>query len=176
MKTERLIIDENAEDDYAQLLEIYNVADNMKFILTGKSNWTLDELKNKWEIEKYNSIKKTGFKIVKLKSNNNVIGECGLLKTNKPITEELEIGYMIDKKYWGMGYCKEMLNELVNYAFEVLITNCIKAGMYKENIRSAKLLEKIGFELVVEGISKSGIHFREYKLMKEKFIRLGKAQ
>lgn len=153
------------EEDYNQLLKVYNTAENMQFILTGKYDWTMTELKEKWEKEKFNPAENTGFKVVVLESGNKIIGECGLLKTDKPVNEELEIAYMIDKSYWGRGIGTEICKRLINDAFHDLEVKKLKAGMYKANVRSAALLEKLGFTLVMEGTSKSGIRFVEYELL-----------
>lgn len=164
MITERLLIEEIKENDYSDLLKIYTTPENMNYIMTGKSDYSIEELKEKWNILKYNSINKTGFLIIKLKSTNELIGECALLKTDKPEKEELEIAYLIDKNHWNKGYGKEICQSLITFAFETLKTKKLIAGMYKENELSAKLFEKVGFKLCNVGISKSGIHFREYVL------------
>ncbi len=162
--TARLKIVEITESDFPELLKLYNKSENMKFILSGKSDYKLDELKDKWQNLKYHSDSKIGFRLIKLKTNNQIIGECGLLNTDKPTTEEVEIAYMIDENYWKQGFGSEVCEHLIHEAFVKLKTKRILAGMYAENINSIKLVEKFGFTLCHEGISKSGIHFKEYEL------------
>ncbi|RZJ48142.1 MAG: N-acetyltransferase, partial [Chryseobacterium sp.] len=124
----------------------------------------LEEVKSKWNDIKFNPENQTGFKIVKLKDNDRIIGECGLLKTEKEISEELEIAYMIDEKYWKMGFGKEICEYLITNAFEKIHTKKLIAGMYSQNQNSIRLVEKFSFKLSDEGISKSGIHFKEFTL------------
>lgn len=49
IKTERLLIREVADDDFDQLLDIYNCRENMQFISNGKYDWSLGELKEKYQ-------------------------------------------------------------------------------------------------------------------------------
>jgi ribosomal-protein-alanine N-acetyltransferase len=169
MNTLRLKIEKIREADFEKLLQIYNHSENMKFILTGKWDYTLEELKSKWNELKFNSENQTGFKIIKLKNTNQIIGECGLLKTKEPISKELEIAYMIDEKYWKMGLGSEICEYLINNAFQKIGTEKIIAGMYRDNESSIRLIEKFGFKLSDEGVSKSGIHFKEFTLENPEF-------
>lgn len=166
--TSRLNIVEIKESDFPELLKLYQQHENMKFIMSGKSDYQLNELKEKWNILKYNTETKVGFQIIKLKSNNQIIGECGLLNSQKPKNEEIEIAYMIDKTYWNQGFGSEICRFLIEEAFETVKTERIIAGMYADNVKSIKLIEKQGFTLSNEGVSKSGIHFKEFELLRTK--------
>lgn len=164
MSTPRLNIIPIQNAEIQDILRLYNVHENMQYILTGKSDYTLNEVQEKWQALQFNSDTQTGFKVVKLKSTNEIIGECGLLPTDKPLSEELEIAYMIDKAYWRQGFGKEICEYLIDHAFNTLNTRRLLAGMYKDNKNSIALVEKLGFKLCHEGVSPSGIHFKEFEL------------
>ncbi len=143
-ETNRLLIREIEEQDYESLLKIYTKSANMKYILTGKYDWTMEELKEKWKKERYNAHDQTGFKVVFLKSAKEVIGECGLLQTDQPISKQLELAYLIDEDYWGQGLGTELCTHLIKERFERIETKKLIAGMYKDNVASAKIRIKIG--------------------------------
>ncbi len=169
-ETNRLIIREIKEQDYLKVLEIYRNRSNMKYILTGKYDWSLEELKEKWKKEKYRNKDKTGFLVVILKSTEEIIGECGLLKTQKSVDEELELAYLVDEKYWGKGIGTEICKFLIGEGFENLGVQNLSAGMYKANIGSSKIVKKLGLILEREFSTKTGIEVEEYKLNRKNYF------
>ena len=61
-----------------------------------------------------------------------------------------ETGYELMPSYQGKGIMDEALGEMINYAFGKLKLHAIDAFTHRENKASAKLLEKQGFNLIVE--------------------------
>ena len=61
-----------------------------------------------------------------------------------------ETGYELIPSYQGKGIMDEALGEMINYAFGKLKLHAIDAFTHRENKASAKLLEKQGFNLIVE--------------------------
>ena len=80
--------------------------------------------------------------------SNNLIGGVGLRK-NEHLIDEL--GYWLGEKYWGNGYIPEVCSELLNYINKELKINKIQAGYIVGNVRSAKVLEKLGFNEIGKG-------------------------
>ncbi|MFC1550066.1 GNAT family N-acetyltransferase [Candidatus Neomarinimicrobiota bacterium] len=89
--------------------------------------------------------------------NLKQIGTCGFHNYDK-INNAAEIGYDISAEYWNQGYMSEALREMLNYGYDVLKLNRIFASVFILNIRSNKLLEKLGFRL--EGIIRDKHLFR----------------
>ena len=50
--------------------------------------------------------------------------------------------------YWGQGYATESVRGLLNYAKSNTPCEKFKANVFKENVASAKVLEKNGFKRV----------------------------
>lgn len=170
MLTKRLHIRNiESESDYESLLKLYQKKENMQYILSGRYDYTLEELKEKWKEIGFDENSQLGFQLIILKETNEIIGECALLKTEKPISEELEIAYMIDVNFWNKGFGTEICNYLIDKAFNSLKTKTIKAGMYKANINSENLIKKLGFTLANEGKSNSGIEFKKFILKKTNY-------
>lgn len=160
MRTKRLTIRDILDvSDYKDLLSIYNSYKNMMYIMDGKHDWNINEIKEKWEGLNRDGF---GFKIVTETKSNKIIGECGILKTHQ--NDTVEIAYMIDHNFWNRGYGDEIVKELIKKIKKINDVKYILAGMYKDNINSEKLVLKNGFILDKEGISSGGIEFKDYLL------------
>lgn len=57
-----------------------------------------------------------------------------------------EIGFLLDRRYWGKGLANEALERIVNYLFEERELMYITADIDPRNEASLKLLGKVGFE------------------------------
>lgn len=62
---------------------------------------------------------------------------------NNPV---VEIGWRIDKKYWGNGYATEAAKAVLNYAFEKLKLEEIISFTAEINLPSRRVMEKIGLK------------------------------
>ena len=88
--------------------------------------------------------------------------------------KEADIGWLIDKRYWGNGYATEAAKLLVEYIKTELHRTDIVAYCDARNIASQKVMKKIGMEFV----GSNGIRTYEkdveaweevkYQLMQEK--------
>ena len=97
------------------------------------------------------------------KKDKHFIGACGLNNILKE-HQRGEIGFWLLPEYWGNGYMKEALPEVVNYGRESIGLHRIEALVESPNFRSKKLLTEIGFES--EG------KLRDYEIKNGKFISL----
>ena len=57
-----------------------------------------------------------------------------------------EIGYTFDTAFWGHGYASEATEALVGYLFEDVGVSRVSAMLHPENLASAMLLERLGFD------------------------------
>lgn len=78
-----------------------------------------------------------------LKSNNRLIGECGLNCPNH-FHKEGEIVYRLSKDYWGKGYATEAVKEVISFGFKELSLHRIEALCDSRNSLSTKVLQKAG--------------------------------
>jgi [ribosomal protein S5]-alanine N-acetyltransferase len=88
--------------------------------------------------------KKFQFAII-LKEEGCLIGNCGLRKQSAYI-QMADLGYEIDRRYWGYGYATEASRALLEFGFEQLGLHRIWAYCIAENVASARVLEKIGMK------------------------------
>ena len=88
-------------------------------------------------------LQKRGNFAVKLKTNERLIGSCGLKFCKN--SKEAEIGYWIGEEFLRQGYCFEAASSLISYAFNFLKIEKVFASVMFYNVKSANLLKKLGF-------------------------------
>lgn len=79
-----------------------------------------------------------------LKENGEFIGRCGLLPWSIDGRDEVEIAYMIAKKYWGLGLGTEAARGIRDYAFDELALVRLICLIDAENEASIKVATHIG--------------------------------
>jgi len=94
---------------------------------------------------------------VVLKEGKLLIGGCGIRVSN-PDLGEGNMGYCLNKDFWGRGYATEAANALLSFGFETLNLHRIYATCDPENGASVRVLEKIGMTL--EGRLRENIRIR----------------
>jgi|SRR5699024_205535 len=80
------------------------------------------------------------------KSTKEIMGHCGLRYLDG--TEDIEIIYLLDPRFWGMGYATEAGNAAINFAFNSLNIDKITARVRTNNIKSKKVIDKLGFQFI----------------------------
>ncbi len=88
---------------------------------------------------------------MELKSSGKVIGSVGI----EPLRDELgpafsellgrEIGYVLNKVYWGQGYMPEAVQAVIDYCFNTVGCDFLACGYYLFNQQSKRVNEKLGF-------------------------------
>ena len=87
---------------------------------------------------------------LELKDTGKVIGSIGLEERDADlgIDEALkgrEIGYVLNKDYWGRGLMPEAVQAVSELCLETLGFDFVSAGYFPGNVRSARVIEKCGF-------------------------------
>ena len=77
--------------------------------------------------------------------DHKLVGLCNLHYFDIP-SRRAEIGYVLDRPYWGSGYMHEALQALLQYAFITLDLNRLEADIDPRNLASARTLERLGFQ------------------------------
>jgi ribosomal-protein-alanine N-acetyltransferase len=97
--------------------------------------------------------KSTRFFIFTKENPDQIIGIGNLTQIVRGVFQACYLGYKIDHRYEGKGFMFEALQETICYAFEELQLHRIMANYMPINIRSAKLLNRLGF--VIEGFARN---------------------
>jgi len=79
------------------------------------------------------------------KKSNSVIGYCGLFYfPDINGRSEIEVGYRLAKKFWGVGYATEAAKAVIQYAFDTLCIKRLIAMVDPYNVASLGVVEKLG--------------------------------
>lgn len=87
---------------------------------------------------------------IALKETDRLIGGVGLDGTTGDGSEEAALGYWVGKPYWGNGYAREAATAVINYGFETLDLETIRAYTDPDNAASQKVLLHCGLQIVGE--------------------------
>ncbi len=94
---------------------------------------------------------------VVVREQNKMIGTCGFTRLNVE-SNSAEIGYVLNPNFWGMGIAPEAVRAVMDFGFRELGLHRIEARYMIENVRSRRVMEKLGMQF--EGISREAIHVR----------------
>ena len=161
IETERLILRDFLKEDWQRVLEYQSDPLYLRYndwtertpeAVQEFVGWFLDHQKQKPRIK---------FQLaVTLKSNNLLIGNCGV-RMDKADAVEADIGYELDPKYWNHGYATEAASAMVDFGFSRFGVHRIWADCVADNVGSAHVLEKLSMKL--EG------RLREHKYFKDRW-------
>lgn len=143
-ETERLVISKFSIEDAGFYFKLLNTPNWIKYI--GDRN-----VKTIKEAEDYlaNGILKSyselgfGFYKLQLKTNNTIIGTCGIIKRETLEVPDFGFAFLPDFEEQGYGY--EASVAILNFIKASLNFNKLFAITLPNNIRSISLLEKLGF-------------------------------
>lgn len=76
---------------------------------------------------------------------NTLVGKFTLFHYDEQ-NRRAEVGYILDRRYWGQGYMSEVVRCVLDYAFDVIKLHRLEADSDPANIASLALLEKVGFQ------------------------------
>jgi [ribosomal protein S5]-alanine N-acetyltransferase len=97
--------------------------------------------------------KSARFLIFRKGNPNQLIGFCNFTQIFHGAFQACYLGYKIDKSMEGKGIMFEALQRAIEYVFDELHLHRIMANFMPENIRSAKLLHRLGFS--IEGFAEN---------------------
>ncbi len=81
---------------------------------------------------------------ISLKGTGACIGTCSYIIESSSCAE---MGYDLGKAHWGNGLMGEALRAIIDYGFECLGLQELKADTLSHNSRSINLLKRLGFHL-----------------------------
>lgn len=80
-----------------------------------------------------------------LAESDRMIGTFTLFHISET-NRRAEVGYILNREFWGKGYASEALNCMIDYCFETLEFGRLEADVDPANAGSLRLLERNGFE------------------------------
>jgi RimJ/RimL family protein N-acetyltransferase len=144
LQTERLVLSEVAEDDWAFMLELLN---SPGFLLNigDRGVRTEDEARAYIRDRVRGSYQANGFGmwLVLEKASGVPVGLAGLVKRDG--LEDPDVGYAFAEPAWGRGYAQESAAAVMRHAREKLGIGRLAAITALDNHASMAVLRKVGF-------------------------------
>lgn len=143
--TERLILRKFRESDFEDYARIFSEPEITKYIgnskaMTRSQAWmSMATIFGHWQLRGY------GILAVEERDSKVVIGRIGFL--NPEGWPEFELGWILNRNYWGKGYATEGAKALLDYAFKELKRDRVVSLIHPGNIRSIRVAERLGEKL-----------------------------
>jgi RimJ/RimL family protein N-acetyltransferase len=145
LETERTIVREMTQADYDDLCEILQDAETMYAYEHAFSSVEVQDWLNR-QLENYKRFG-VGFWAVIDKKTKDFIGQVGLLIQTVDSKEELEIAYLLKRRYWHNGYATEAAIACKEYAFKCLNRNRVVSIIRDNNYSSQHVAERVGMKI-----------------------------
>nr|WP_319269905.1 GNAT family protein [uncultured Draconibacterium sp.] len=145
LQTQRLKLLEIEMEDLDQLHRLHSIPEVDEYNTLGipESIKDTEQFIQQQLVAKSKSPRNSYVWKVLLKETDDFIGVAGFSLSNNKFKLG-EIYYKLHPSYWGMGYATELAKRLVLLGFNTFGLNRVEAGVATENIKSVKVLEKIG--------------------------------
>ena len=138
METQRLTLREINKEDITALYElIFSDKDVVKYTF-GKNNIAEQKI--------YEYVKQIGLKVLESNNTKEIIGLAGILPCSYLQEDDYEFGFILAKKFWGLGYASEIGRAQIESIKNSLSHKRAIATVSPENIASIKCLEKLGLK------------------------------
>lgn len=85
-----------------------------------------------------------------------VVATCSLTNISRGPFQAAILGYSVAKRHEGRGHMKRLCEHVITFAFEDLGLNRVMANYMPDNLRSAGLLQRLGFER--EGLARKYLY------------------
>jgi len=147
LETERLILRDFIKEDWQRVLEYQSDPMYLRYYdWTERTPEAVQEFVG-WFLDHQQQDPRFKFQLaITLKSNNLLIGSCGVRMDNVDAVEA-DIGYELDPQQWNHGYATEAARAILHYGFSRFGVHRIWAHRVADNFGSAHVLEKLGMKL-----------------------------
>lgn len=90
------------------------------------------------------------------KQSNAIIGIVNFNNFVRRVAQYCNIGYSLAENKQGFGYMQEALSHSIKHAFEVMNLHRVMANYMPHNVRSGKVLKRLGF--TAEGFARDYLY------------------
>lgn len=148
IETERLRMRQLKTSDLDALHGIMGDSDTMLYYLRPYTRNEVQEFIKRMQL----SYAENGFGLWALEQHDNkkFIGQCGITLQNIDNDMVPELGYHLNKEYWGKGFAIEAARACLEYGFSVLQLPEIYIHTYIKNAPSIRIAEGLGMYKIKE--------------------------
>lgn len=145
IETDRLIIRRFRKTDWKRLREIGMAYEASELAIYDRGPWPEEPEVYKEIVEKWSE--SDNCLAVELKDRRKLVGFISLVKEEDG---GYEIGYNFHPDARGIGLATQSCEAVLTYMFDKLDVEHVSAGTAQANVRSRKLLDRLGFRFVKE--------------------------
>lgn len=175
LESDRLLITEITNEDLDDVHALHSIPEVDEYNTLGIPK-DINETKDFLEqiiLEQHSENRKQICWAIREKLSNDFIGIAGLVFAAKRF-KMAEIYFKLSPAFWGKGYATELANRILSFSFNDLNLHRIEAGVATENVKSIRVLEKLGMTregsrrkiLPIRGEWKDNYH---YGILEEEF-------
>ena len=84
---------------------------------------------------------------MELRGTGELIGDCGLIRTEIEGGHEVELGWIVRRSHWGRGFATEAGRAWRDYGFSQLLLDRIVSMIVEQNTASRRVAEKLGMSV-----------------------------
>jgi len=146
IENEQLYLRELTSDDFEDLCLILQDEETMYAYEAAFTKQQVSDWLN-WNLKSY---QENGFGLWAIidQKSQNFIGQCGIVYSDVENQLLLEIGYLVNKRYWNQGYATSASQLCITYAKNSLKAEKICSIIRETNLSSQKVAEKNGMTIV----------------------------
>jgi RimJ/RimL family protein N-acetyltransferase len=158
LETERLVLRRLVLEDLDALFELYRDQEIRQYFPDGVLSYAQTKEELEWFLNGHPRFPELGLWATVNKATGEFMGRCGLLPWTIEERQEVEVAYLLGKKFWGQGFATEAALAIVQYAFEQLDLSRLICLIDPKNLASVNVAKRIGmhFEQKVDGIDGDG--------------------
>jgi RimJ/RimL family protein N-acetyltransferase len=145
LETRRLILRPIVKEDAPIYWRFFSDPETMRFYPSTRNLKETEQFVQR-QLERYQQDGYGPWAMV-LKSDSEMIGYCGLIHQIVDSADEMEIGYLVSRDYWGQGYATEAAIGSRDYAFIKLRTKRLISLIDPLNAASIAVARKVGMKL-----------------------------
>lgn len=156
LETKRLLLRHLELRDFDSLFALTSDPEMQRYIPEGALSYEETSELLTWYLNGHPRHPELGLWATVHKETGQFIGRCGLLPWTIDGRQEVEVAYMIAKRYWGQGLGTEAAQAILDYGFNNLGLSRLICLIDQENQASIRVAEKIGMSFEKEGEDEKG--------------------
>ena len=143
LETSRLIMRQWQSPDYVEFARMNADPDVMRYFPSLLSRQESDALTDK--LAKHIEENGWGFWVTETKADRKFIGLVGLNPVDDlPVPSCIEVGWRLDKPFWGNGFATEAATAALHFSFSMLTQDRVAAFTAIANSNSRNVMSRLG--------------------------------
>jgi ribosomal-protein-alanine N-acetyltransferase len=147
LETDRLILRRLVLGDLDELYALYRDPEIRRYFPEGTLTYEETKEELEWFLNGHPEHSELGLWATIHRETERFIGRCGLLPWTIEQRPEVEVAYLLAKKYWRQGLGTEAAHAIVNYGFEQLHLPRLICLIDPRNQASVNVARNIGMTL-----------------------------